>query len=158
MKAFGITTCSDTSIIIEGDGAMKRATRSRTAKRKPAAAAERRLVEPLAQIWLAGLGAVSKAHAEGPKWLHGLIDAGVRVQAQKRTAAENALRSTLGNAQSLVRRVVHELPPVRILEEIRALRQQVDAMSAKLDCLAPIRRGPLKRRVRQGPAPGRKIP
>jgi len=105
-------------------------------------------------VWLAGLGAVVKAQTEGPKLLNELINEGARVQAHKRNAAEQLVRSTLNDVQALVRRVVNELPPVRVLQEVRALRKQVDAMNASIENLTRVRRAPQKRRIKRKPRSG----
>ena len=125
---------------------MKSGGTSRPKVRKSESPADSSLLEPLVHVWLAGLGAASKARAKGPKWLQNLIKEGARLEARERNAAKNAVRSTLGGARALVRRVVDELPPVRVLAEVRALRKQVDAMNAKLDKLARARRSVLKQR------------
>jgi hypothetical protein len=130
---------------------MKSRTKSRRTGRGIATSTESRLFGPLIHVWLAGLGAVSRAHTEGPKLLNELIEEGARVQAHKRNTAEKAVRSTLGDVQAIVRRVVNELPPVRVLQEVRALRKQVDAMNANIENLTHVRGAPRKRRIAQNP-------
>lgn len=125
---------------------MKRGARSRR-NAHISTSTENRLLKPLIQIWLAGLGAVSKAQAEGPSLLNDLIKEGAGVQTQKRNAVEKAVRATLRDVQALVQRVVNELPPVRVLQEVRALRKQVNAMNAKIDNLARVPQAPRKRRI-----------
>jgi hypothetical protein len=119
---------------------MKSGKKSERAGRKATASAKSSILEPLIHVWLAGLGAASRAQAKGPKWLQELIKEGARLEAIERNAATKAVRSTLGSVQELARRVVDELPPVRVLKEIRALRKDVDAMNAKIDKLARVRR------------------
>jgi hypothetical protein len=133
---------------------MKSRTKSRRTGRNIATLTGYRPFEPLVHVWLAGLGAISKAQTEGPKLLNELIKEGTRVQAHKRKAAEKAVRSTVGDVQALVRRLVNELPPVRVLKEVRALRKQVHVMNAKIENLSPARRLPRKRRVAQEPRSG----
>jgi hypothetical protein len=113
-----------------------------------------RLLDPLIHVWLAGLGAVSMAHTDGSKLLKELIKEGARVQAYERDAAANLVHSTLGDVQALVRRVVNELPPYRVLEELRALRKQMDIVNANIEKLAIQRRVPPTRRVAQKPRKG----
>lgn len=127
---------------------MKSRTRSRQAGGHTSTATEGRLLGSLHQVWLAGLGAVAKAQTEGPKVRNELIKEGALVQGRNRTAAKKAVRSTIGDVRAFVRRIVNELPPVRVLEEIRALRKQVDAMNANIEKLAHIRRAPAARRAK----------
>ncbi len=128
---------------------MKSGAKSRKARRAIATSAERRPFGAFFQVWLAGLGAVSKAQTEGPKVLNELIKEGALLQTQMRNAAEKAVRSTVGDVQERVRRVVNELPPVRVLREVRALRKQVDAMNAHIENLTRARRAPRKRHARK---------
>jgi Poly(hydroxyalcanoate) granule associated protein (phasin) len=124
---------------------MKRSPHSRRAGRSTASSTKSRLLDPLLHVYLAGLGAVSKARAEGPELLNELIKEGARVQARERNVATKAVRSTVGGVRALVLRVVNELPPLRVLEEIRELRKQVSAMDAKIETLVRIRPGSHKR-------------
>ncbi len=124
---------------------MNRSTSSRRAGRRMATSTERRLLDPLLHVYLAGLGAVSKAQTDGPKLLNELIKEGARVQTRERNVAEKAVRSTVGDVRAFVLRVVNELPPVRMFEEIQALRRQVSALDAKIEALAGRRPGPRKR-------------
>jgi poly(hydroxyalkanoate) granule-associated protein len=133
---------------------MKSGARSRGTGHAIAPPTKSRLFGPLIHVWLAGLGAVVKAQTEGPKLLNELINEGARVQAHKRNAAEQLVRSTLNDVQALVRRVVNELPPVRVLQEVRALRKQVDAMNASIENLTRVRRAPQKRRIKRKPRSG----
>jgi len=123
--------------------------KSRKTRRTIATSTERRPFGPLFQVWLAGLGAVSKAQTEGPTVLNELIKEGELLQSHMRNAAEKAVRSTIGHVQERVRRVVNELPPVRVLQEVRALRKQVDAMNAHIENLTRASRAPRKRHARK---------
>lgn len=60
------------------------------------------LFEIVSQIWLAGLGAVSKAQKGAPKLLQELVAEGARVQADTREAAEKALQGVMGEVQSTI--------------------------------------------------------
>lgn len=94
------------------------------------------LLEPIVHVWLAGLGAVSKAQTEGGKLLDELIEEGARVQGRKRdTGKKSAVRGTLDDLQALVQRTIHELPPFRVLEEVLALRERIDVMNANIEKL-----------------------
>jgi poly(hydroxyalkanoate) granule-associated protein len=62
--------------------------------------AQARLLDMLHQVWLAGLGAVSKAQHGAPRVLEDLIAEGARVHTDTRDAAERALRGAFGDVQS----------------------------------------------------------
>jgi poly(hydroxyalkanoate) granule-associated protein len=71
-------------------------------KRKPRksagsakSAAQERMLEAMNQIWLAGLGALSKARKGTPQMIDELAAEGARVQADTRGAAEKALGGLL---------------------------------------------------------------
>lgn len=76
--------------------------RARKAVRKTDNSAQARMLGALHQVWLAGLGAVSKAQHGAPKVLDDLIAEGARFQSDTRGAAEEALRGVLGGAQSRI--------------------------------------------------------
>ena len=124
---------------------MKNGTRSRRSARVKDATSESAPLTPLIHVWLAGLGAVSRARTGGPKLLDELIKEGARVQGNNRKIAKNAIHSRLGDMQKLVKRVVDGLPPVQILHELRALRRQVDTMNAGIDTLLRSRGASRKR-------------
>ena len=66
------------------------------------------MLQMLHQVWLAGLGAVSKAQRGAPQLLDDLIAEGARVDAQARGAARKALRGVLSDVQAGVNaRVSH---------------------------------------------------
>ena len=54
------------------------------------------------QIWLAGLGALSRAQKEGPKLFESLVDEGERVQSLTREAAEGAVSNALQNFRGAI--------------------------------------------------------
>ena len=60
------------------------------------------LLDTVHQIWLAGLGAVSKARQGTPLLLDDLLSEGARLHTQTRGAAEKALRALLEGAQSSI--------------------------------------------------------
>jgi len=57
------------------------------------------LVHLMHQVWLAGLGAVSRAQRGAPKLLEELIAEGAHLQAETKGAAQDALRSALSGVQ-----------------------------------------------------------
>lgn len=118
---------------------MKNREKSRDKRAKVPAATTTSTLEPIIHVWLAGLGAASKAQSKGRRWLLELIREGARLEALERKAAKRAIRSTVSGVQDLVRRAVDELPPVQVLKEIRALREQVAVLNAKIDKLTGAR-------------------
>jgi poly(hydroxyalkanoate) granule-associated protein len=102
-----------------------------------------RVLETLNQVWLAGLGAVSRSQAAGPKMLNELAKEGTHIQARTRAVAGNAVR----DVQARVHHALNQLPPVLILKEIRALAKRIGAIDSKIDKLASARRSPRKARV-----------
>ena len=115
---------------------MNSGPKSRKAGRDSSTSSQDWLPEPLVHVWLAGLGAISKAQTEGNKLLDELIKEGARVQAQQHGAdKKEAARSTLDDLHAHVQRFVNELPPYRVLEELHALRKQVDALNANVEKL-----------------------
>jgi poly(hydroxyalkanoate) granule-associated protein len=63
---------------------------------------QKQLLNFVHQVWLAGLGAVSRAQQGTPKLLHELIAEGAQAQAQTRGAAEKALRGAMSDVQEAV--------------------------------------------------------
>jgi polyhydroxyalkanoate synthesis regulator phasin len=106
-----------------------------------------RLLETLNQVWFAGLGAVSKARTEGPTLLNELVKEGARIKARARDAAQTAVLGLLDDVQSSVHDALNQLPPFRVLKEVQALSNRVDAIDAKIDKLASARRAPRKSRA-----------
>jgi poly(hydroxyalkanoate) granule-associated protein len=125
------------------------------------------------QIWLAGIGAASRAQSEGPKLLKELMAEGARVHSQTSRATKKAVRGAFDQVQSgitsrveLVReqagdaidnlerifqtrvhRALNQLG-VPSAEEIAELTKRVDALNANIDRLRHVRA--------QRPAGGRK--
>jgi poly(hydroxyalkanoate) granule-associated protein len=60
------------------------------------------MLEGLHQVWLAGMGAVSRAQHDAPKMFDELVAEGARFQADTRGAAEAALRGVLGTVQERI--------------------------------------------------------
>jgi poly(hydroxyalkanoate) granule-associated protein len=139
--------------------ATKRKQRARVS-RAPASAQER-LLDTVHQIWLAGLGAVSKARNGAPQLLDDLVSEGARIHTQTRGAAEKALQGLLSGVQtSITERVskvrgqatdaldglekvfqtrVHRALTqlgVPSAEEVQSLSKRVDRLNANIDKLA----------------------
>jgi poly(hydroxyalkanoate) granule-associated protein len=125
------------------------------------AGTELQMVETLHRIWLAGLGAVSKAQHGAPQLLEELIEEGAQVDAQARSAAKKAVDDVLGTMQKHVSsrigqvrgrtsealdnlekmfqvRVHRALTQLGVpsSEEIEALSKRVDTLNASIDKLA----------------------
>jgi poly(hydroxyalkanoate) granule-associated protein len=106
------------------------------------------------QIWLAGLGAVSKARSGSPELLEQLIIEGARVHARSGGATNDALRGaarespeTLDDLEKIFQRRVHSALNrlgVPSAEEVDALSRRVDALGANLHRLT--RKGSLRAR------------
>ncbi len=79
-----------------------RRKKSRKTARNGKGASYAQLFDIVSQIWLAGLGAASKAQSGAPKLLQELIAEGARVQADAHNAAEKALQGMLGDVQSTI--------------------------------------------------------
>jgi poly(hydroxyalkanoate) granule-associated protein len=79
-------------------------TRSKQAKRSGigarAAAAQEQLLATVHQVWLAGLGAASKAQSDAPKIFDDLVKEGARVHANASKAADKAVHSAITGAQT----------------------------------------------------------
>jgi poly(hydroxyalkanoate) granule-associated protein len=84
------------------------ATRKKAAKKAAkkssgaAAITQERLLGALHQVWLAGLGAVSKAQSGAPKLLEELVAEGARTSARAYKATDAVVRGALSDAQSAI--------------------------------------------------------
>lgn len=118
------------------------------------------MLEIVSQIWLAGLGAVSKAQSGAPKLFNELVTEGARVHGETRDAAEKVLgevQSTLnekmtqvrgkaGDAfenlekvfQTRVHRALNQLG-VPSADEVEALSKRVHALNINIEKLAHAR-------------------
>lgn len=147
------------------------ATKKQSRKgRKTGNSAQARMLGALHQVWLAGLGAVSKAQHGAPKLLEELIAEGARFQSDTRGAAEEAFRGVLGGVQSRVSAGVGQIRgqasdaldslekifQVRVhralaqlgvpsASEVEALSKRVDTLNKSIDRLGA-RKLPAKRR------------
>jgi len=81
--------------------ASKRKSR-KTARPTAAGTAQQRLLGTVHQIWLAGLGAASRASDGAPRLFEELVVEGARVQARQRGAAEKAMKSLMEAVSSRV--------------------------------------------------------
>jgi poly(hydroxyalkanoate) granule-associated protein len=131
------------------------------------------MLQMLHQIWLAGLGAASKAQHGAPQLLDELIAEGARVDAQARGAATKALRGVLSdvqagvnarvsqvrgqaaeamdNLETIFRTRVHRALTqlgVPSAESVAALSKRVDALNINIEKLARQGAGGTNRRAR----------
>ncbi len=153
--------------------AMKR--KMRKSARKPKSTAPERVLDTMNQIWLAGLGAMAKAHQGAPRMLHELAAEGARIQANTRGSAQKALggllhdmkatidsgvgqvRGQAGDAldnletifQTRVRRALTQLG-VPSSDDVASLSKRVDQLNTSINKLArkpaSVRRLPATRR------------
>lgn len=143
------------------------ATKRKSSKgaRKSAGDTQTELLNMLHQVWLAGLGAVSRAQQGTPKLLQELIAEGAEVHAQTKQAAEKALQGALSgmqaglnarmdkvrgdatdafeNLEKIFRARVHSALTqlgVPSAGEVESLSKRVDALNANIDKLARARK------------------
>lgn len=138
---------------------------SRKTSRRKSAKAPAAKLDGMSQIWLAGLGAVSRAQRGAPQLLQELIAEGSKVQAKTRGAAEKAVRGMVSDVRSAINERVGEMRGQAVnalndlekifqtrvhraltqigvpsAEDIAALSERVDALSAGIEKLARTRR------------------
>lgn len=142
----------------------KKSTGRRSAEKmlKVSAAAQEHLLDAVHQVWLAGMGAVSRAQRGAPKMLDELVAEGARMNTQARGAAkkiatavtemQGAIGGMRGQAadayeslekvfQGRVRRALSQLG-VPSAETIAALSKRVDTLN---DNIAKLIRGGTQR-------------
>jgi poly(hydroxyalkanoate) granule-associated protein len=148
------------------------ATRTRKkAAKKTAAGVQQKLLDTVHQVWLAGLGAASKAQSGAPKLMEDLVAEGARVHASAVKAADEAVRSVVSQTQNAIRgrvddarekaadtfenlekifqtRVQRALQQLGVptAKEIERLSDRVDALNANIAKLA--RKRPAARKMR----------
>jgi poly(hydroxyalkanoate) granule-associated protein len=83
--------------------------KSRKQLRKAHSTAQDRMLAMMHQIWLAGLGALSKARNGAPQLLDELITEGGRVQADTRGAAQEALGDLVGDVRAKINARVNQM-------------------------------------------------
>lgn len=135
--------------------------KSRKAIRPAADTVQQRLLGTVHQIWLAGLGAASKASEGAPRLFEELVTEGARIQAKQRGAAEKAVKGLIeavnaqvgqirGQAndtlnslekifQTRVNRALTQLG-VPSAEEVEALSKRIDMLNGNIDKLAGARK------------------
>ena len=148
---------------------MARAKKSAKKATTAASDVQERLLGTVHQVWLAGLGAVSKAQSGAPKLLDDLVAEGARVHAKGYKAADEAVRKIVSETQSAIRgrvgdarekasdtfdnlekifqtRVQRALKQLGVpsSDDIAALGKRVDALNASIGKLAKQRPGARK--------------
>ncbi len=138
----------------------------RKSGRNPASGAEARLLGTLHQVYLAGLGALSKARSGAPGLFEELVAEGARAHAETRGAAEKALLGMMADVQQTVgtqlgkvrgqatdaldglekvfqTRVHRALTQLGVpsAEEVNALSKRVDSLNANIGKLTRGGRG-----------------
>lgn len=151
--------------------------RKKKTARKARSTARGQTLDSFNQIWLAGLGAVSKAQQGAPQLLQELVAEGSRVHAKTRGVAEKAVRGFVDNVRSTINsrvgavrgqatdafeglekifqtRVHQALTQIGVpsAEDIAALSERVDALSANIEKLAHVRKTGNGRRSASGRA------
>jgi len=128
--------------------ASKRKSR-KTTRRTAAGTAQLRLLGTVHQIWLAGLGAASKASDGAPRLFEELVTEGARVQAKQRGAAEKvmkglmeAVNERLGEVRGQAADTLNSLEKIFQTRVNRALTQlgvpsadEVEGLSKRIDLL-----------------------
>lgn len=137
----------------------------RNGGRRAASGAQVRLIGTLHQVYLAGLGALSKASQGAPQIFEELVAEGARVHADTRGAAEKALQGVLAGVQERVSsrvgqvrgqaadaldglekvfqtRVHRALTQLGVpsAEEVSMLSKRVDTLNANINRLARAKR------------------
>ena len=79
--------------------------KSRRSSRATAGDAQVRMLTALHEVWLAGLGAASKAQSGAPQLWEELVSEGARVHSRNQAAAEKMARAWLGGVRSVRSRV-----------------------------------------------------
>jgi poly(hydroxyalkanoate) granule-associated protein len=88
--------------------ATRKATRggSRPVKRRPrarrAAPESSALVDTVSQIWMAGLGALSRARTDGPAAFINLVQDGIEATGRGRAATRKVMRETVSSVQGSI--------------------------------------------------------
>ena len=164
------------------------ATKRKSAKRRRKRSSgdtQTQMLNMMHQVWLAGLGAVSKAQHGAPKLLEELIAEGAEMHATTKEAAEKALRGALSgvqeslnarmgkmrgdatdayeNLEKIFRSRVHSALTqlgVPSAGDVESLSKRVDALNANIDKLARARKVAVRprtgRKVAVRPRTGRK--
>lgn len=84
-------------------GKKKAKTKTNTARvRAAVTATQEQMLDTVHDIWLAGLGAISKAQRGAPKLFDELVAEGARVHASASKSANKAVRSVMTRAQTAI--------------------------------------------------------
>jgi poly(hydroxyalkanoate) granule-associated protein len=166
--------------------ATRKTTRKNTRKTKAKSRAKTapvedlHLVESANQIWMAGVGALSRAQKEGPKVFDNLVREGVNTTRRMRSATEKAIRDTIGSVQGAVEsrvdsarsqasmtidnvekivqtrvhRALHQLG-VPTSDEVTALTRKVNELNRNVEELIATRKAKTRRRANGAKARGR---
>ena len=131
----------------------KKASESGAAKAKSSAQLAGTVKESAQQIWLAGLGAFSKAQEEGGKVFQALVQEGMSLQRRTQSAAEEKLAEATGHMATdlsskatgqwdklegiFEERVSRALKKLGVpnTSEMETLAERVDQLSRKVDSL-----------------------
>jgi poly(hydroxyalkanoate) granule-associated protein len=135
--------------------------KSRKATRPAAETPQQGLLGTVHQIWLAGLGAASKASDGAPRLFEELVAEGARVQSKQRGAAEKAMKGlieavnervsqvhgqateTLNNLEKVFQSRVHQaLTQIGVpsADEVESLSKRIDMLNDNIDKLAGARK------------------
>ncbi len=153
----------------------RKTVRRKVARRAAQRAPQGRLLDTVHQIWLAGLGAASKASQGAPRLMEDLVSEGARVHAEARGVAEKALRGlmasvqtsiagrvgeargqaaeTLNNLEKIFQTRVHRALAqlgVPSAEEVESLSRRIDTLNANIDRFTGERRNRIKARGSAG--------
>jgi len=150
--------------------ASKRKSQPRKVAARKATSAQTRMLDAVHQVWLAGLGAASKAQRGAPQLFAELVKEGASVHSKTVGTAQKAVRSFMDDMQSTLEtrvgeargkaadaldnlekifqtRVHRALTQLGVpnSEEVAALGKRVDALNASIDKLTRSR-GPARPR------------
>ena len=81
---------------------MAKRHKSRKIARRTNSTPSQQMLEAMNEIWLAGVGALSKARQGAPQILHQLAAEGLRIQARSRGSAEKAMEGLLSGVRSTI--------------------------------------------------------
>lgn len=132
------------------------------------------LLDTVHQVWLAGLGALSKAQRGAPKVFNDLVKEGARVHASASRSADKAVRSVVTRAQAAIQQriggarekasdTLENLEKVFQTRVQRALHQMgvpgsrdIDRLSARVEALNASIEKLARRRVTARPGDGKR--
>lgn len=113
--------------------------------------------ESAQQIWLAGLGAFSKAQEQGGRVFEALVQEGVTLQRRTQTVAEERLGTVSAKATGqwdrletiFEQRVAKALASLGVphANELQALTEQIEQLRAEVAALTPRARAPARKKA-----------